>query len=291
MTGPVSLKLSTPVRVALGLLLALAGGIAFVLAFPPYEIWPLIFIGWVLVLFAQFRLMPARLSSLASAVGVFAWLEGYLGPIFAPVGSFMVWLPLIVAAITLLADAGLRLFHQKTAYRWFVASGVASWASIELIRLFIPIAGTWAFIATPLYRQTWLIQPVSIFGIIGLGALIYFINLALTLLLMGWFDRRWKLDETVVAVQDGLWKRWGIAAGAALAAWIALSLVLLRPMDTPPCAWRYQPALSPIINANRATMNWWRSCTPAWSSKLARPPRSAQLIIWRKAVLVGSAGG
>ena len=53
MSDPVSLKLSTPVRVALGLLLAAVGGLAFVLAFPPFEVWPLVFVGWVLVLFAQ----------------------------------------------------------------------------------------------------------------------------------------------------------------------------------------------------------------------------------------------
>ena len=252
MSDPVSLKLSTPVRVALGLLLAAVGGLAFVLAFPPFEVWPLVFVGWVLVLFAQYRLMPPRLTSLASSVGLFVWLQGYMGPIFAPVGSFMVYLPLIIAVFNLLAETGLRRFHEKTGYRWFVASAVSSWSGTELIRLFVPIAGTWAFIATPLYRQVWLIQPVSVFGIIGLGALVYGINLALTLMLMGWFDRRWKLDETVVAVPDGLWKRWGIAAGATLAAWIALSLVLLRPMDTPSVrVAAIQPALSPIINANQ----------------------------------------
>jgi len=252
MSEPLLIKLSNPLRVLLGLLCAAAGGLAFVLAFPPFEIWPLIFIGWVLVLFAQFRLMPRKLGSLASALGLFVWLQGYLGRVFAPVGSYMAYLPLILSVFTLFAEMSLLRFHEKTGYRWFVASGVANWAGTELIRLFVPIAGTWAFIATPLFRQVWLIQPVSVFGIIGLGALIYWVNLALTLMLMGLFDQRWKLDDAVVAISDRQWKRWMLSAGVTLAAWIILSLVLLRPMDTPRVTVAaVQPAVSPIINANQ----------------------------------------
>lgn len=251
MADPVLIRVPVGLRAALGLMLAALGGLAFVLAFPPFTIWPLVFVGWVPVLFAQFRVLPPRASSLASALGLFVWLQGYLYPVFKGTGSFMAYLPAIVAVITLLADWGLRRFHEKSGHRWVVASGVSSWAGSELIRLFIPIAGTWAFIATPLYRQAWLIQPVSIFGIIGLGVLIHGINVAVALLLMGLVDRRWRLDEAVVAVPTAVWKRWIVVAAAALAAWIVLSLVLLRPMDTPRVrVAAIQPAASPIINAN-----------------------------------------
>ncbi|GEM_PF-3505826 len=40
-----------------------------------------------------------------------------------------------------------------------------------MIRGFIPILGTWGFVANTLYSQPWLIQPVSIFSIFGLGLL------------------------------------------------------------------------------------------------------------------------
>jgi len=36
-----NIQLSNPLRVVIGLALASLGGMAFVLAFPPYEIWPL----------------------------------------------------------------------------------------------------------------------------------------------------------------------------------------------------------------------------------------------------------
>ncbi len=46
-------NLSTFTRVLLGLALAILGGLAFTLAFPPYEIWPLALVGYVPVLIAQ----------------------------------------------------------------------------------------------------------------------------------------------------------------------------------------------------------------------------------------------
>ncbi|MEW5784142.1 MAG: hypothetical protein AB1767_03525 [Bacillota bacterium] len=134
----------THLRILLGLLLAVLGGLAFVLAFPPYEIWPLALVGFVPVLIAQYRIMPPKLSSLTSAIGIAVWLQGYLGPVFALIGTFMVWLPLIAGGISFLIDGGQRTFNNKTGYRWFVFSGLANWSGSEMIRLFIPIAGTWA---------------------------------------------------------------------------------------------------------------------------------------------------
>jgi len=111
------LNLSHWGRLAIGLLFSITGGIAFVLAFPPFEIWPLALVGFVPVLVAQYRIMPPKISSLAPAVGVAIWLQGYLGPVFAPVGTYMVWLPLIVFFISLVIDRGDRTFHAKTGYR------------------------------------------------------------------------------------------------------------------------------------------------------------------------------
>lgn len=88
-------ELSNLVRILLGVTLPALGGLAFVLAFPPYEIWPLVFVGLIPVLIVQYRILPPKLSSLACAIGVFVWLQGYLGPVFVPIGTFMRWLPII----------------------------------------------------------------------------------------------------------------------------------------------------------------------------------------------------
>lgn len=289
MKQPQPLQLSNPVRILIGVALSVLSGLAFTLAFPPYEIWPLIFIGWIPLQIAQFRIMPKRLSSLASSVAVFVWLECYLGPVFNPVGTFMVWLPLAIALLNLFADAGLRKFNENTAYRWYVASGVASLAGSEMIRLFIPIAGTWAFIAYPLYRQVWLIQPVSIFGIIGLGMLISFINFSLSMLCIAVMDQRWTLPGEQLALSFPLARRWTLAAAAVLAAWVMISLVQYNlPLNTPIVkAAAIQPAKSSIIAANQGLMEE----AAVLRSRMIEQTRKAagdgaQFIVWPEGALM-----
>ncbi len=234
----------------IGILLGVISGAAFVLAFPPFEIWPLIFIGWVPVLIAQQRIMPAKLSSIPTAIAIGVWLEGYMGPIFNPTGTYMIYLPLVAAVFALLFDLGKRKFNQKTHYRWFVLEGALSWAAIEMVRLFIPIAGTWGFIAYPLYRQVWFIQPTSIFGIIGQGMLIMVVNYVLGLGIIYWIDQgeRFKAPSGISGKMVRVWSNWG---GLALILWTALSLFLLQPIEGESVtAAAIQPDVSPIITGN-----------------------------------------
>ena len=241
------------VRLILGLLLAAGGGMMFVLAFPPFEIWPLALVGFVPVLVAQYRILPPRFSSIGSGLGIAVWLQGYLGPVFAPVGTFMVWLPLIAFVTTYLSDKGLRGFHGRTGYRWFVLAGIASWSGFEMIRLFLPVAGTWAFIAYPFYRQVSLIQPVAIFGIIGMGMVIMLINHVLALLLIQLLDSRWRPDEDAPILSSKLVRRWTAAGAVVSVLWLAGSLVMWNmPLDTPSVrAAAVQPDISPIVSFNQ----------------------------------------
>jgi apolipoprotein N-acyltransferase len=233
-----------------GILLGVVSGVAFLLAFPPFEIWPLIFIGWVPVLVAQNRIMPPKLSSLPIALAIGIWLQGYLGPVFNPTGTYMIYLPLAAAVISFLTDMGKQRFNQKTRYRWFVIEGALSWAGIEMIRLFIPFAGTWGFIAYPLYRQLWFIQPVSIFGIIGQGILIMVVNLVLALGVIYWLDKRTERVE-VAQISGKMVSRWATGTAIALVLWTVLSLVLFQPPEAPlRTTAAIQPDLSPIITAN-----------------------------------------
>jgi apolipoprotein N-acyltransferase len=246
------MKKTKPILSSLfGILLGVVSGAAFILAFPPFEIWPLIFIGWVPVLVAQHRIMPPKLSSVPTALAIGIWLEGYMGPIFNPTGSYMIFLPLIAAVISFLTDLGKRRFNQQTHYRWFVLEGAVSWAGIEMIRLFIPIAGTWGFIAYPLYRQLWFIQPVSIFGIIGQGVLIMVVNLVLALGVIYWLDKR-NGTVDVSKIRGKMVSRWAYGTGIALVLWAALSLVLFQPAQGPVVkAAAIQPDISPIITGNQ----------------------------------------
>jgi len=284
-----SVKLSTPLRIFIGLVLSILSGLAFVLAFPPYEIWPLIFIGWIPLQVAQFRIMPKRLSSLASAVAIFVWLQGYLGPVFAPTGSFMVWLPLAVGILSFLTESSLRKFHNNTGFRWFVPSGIVSWAGSEMIRLFIPIAGTWAFAAYPLYRQLWLIQPVSIFGIIGLGMLIMLINLSLAMLVIALLDKKWSFSNDEVSLSFPLAKRWALSAAAIFSVWIAVSLVQYNlPITTSTIkVAAIQPAVSPIITANQSLVEKAASIRSRMVEQTQSAAKDgAKVIVWPEGALL-----
>ncbi len=288
MREPKLSSMSVPLRIVIGLSMSVVSGLSFMMAFPPYEIWPLIFIGWIPLQVAQFRIMPNRFSSLASALAMFVWLQGYLGPVFAPIGTFMVWLPVAVAVLTILTEAGLRKFHEKTRFRWFIPSGIASWAGSEMIRLFIPIAGTWAFVAYPLYRQVWFIQPVSIFGIIGLGMLIILVNLALAMLLIAVLDMQWTFPDEHIPLPLSLAKPWALIAVVVLAAWTVVSLVqYMMPLNTPSVkAAAIQPSASPIVTANQGMLEKAaaiRTRMVEQSYKAAND--GAQFIVWPEAAL------
>lgn len=243
---------STWQRVLLGLIFAALSAGLLILAFPPFNLWFLVWFCFVPYILAQYRIMPPKMSSVASAVFNGLWLWGYLGPVFGGTGNFMAYLPLIVAGISLLADSGARRFHARTTFRWFVAQGVVGWVGIEMIRIFIPIAGTWGFVAYTLHSQPWLIQPASIFGIFGVSALIILVNYALGLGALRVWDRRWQGDADMPTPALPLVRRWLVIAGVTLAVWTGLSLALLLPPDgeTVRVA-AIQPAASPIISANQ----------------------------------------
>ncbi|HEY6472808.1 MAG TPA: hypothetical protein VIY26_07950, partial [Acidimicrobiales bacterium] len=57
-------------RFVLGLALAGLSALLATWAFPPYGIWPLIFVAWVPMLVAQHRVLPRRWSWMAVAIGI-----------------------------------------------------------------------------------------------------------------------------------------------------------------------------------------------------------------------------
>lgn len=138
-------------RIVIGLVLSTMSAILLILSFPPYNLWPFVWVGFVPMMVAQFRVMPRKVSSLASAIAIGSWLGGYLVPIFAGSGLYMTWLPLVIGSIVLLADSGVRAFHERTGYRFFVLYGTFTWVGLEMVRSFIPIMGTWGFVANTLY--------------------------------------------------------------------------------------------------------------------------------------------
>jgi apolipoprotein N-acyltransferase len=224
------------VRIGMGIALSVLGGLALLLGFPPYGAWPLIWVGYVPMLVAQYRLMPRRWSSLAPAVTDLVFLGPLLWRIFGPnaVPAFLGYLGVIIAAIDFFVGRHERAFHESTGYRWFVFKGPLIVVGFEMVRSFIPFLGTMGFMANSQASQPWLIQPVSIFSIYGLSLMVMLTNFALGLGALTLVDRKWRWDDTV-PVEGRVGKRWLAGVGAALAVWIGISVIILggAPRDLP----------------------------------------------------------
>ena len=216
-------KTNTAIRMLIGLALSILSGLMLTAAFAPYNAWPLVFIAFLPLILAQYRVMPAKQSSLASAIMIATWVYLYFGPSFFP-GGIMLALPAIVFVINLLTEKKQRSFHEQTHYRWFILNGVLSWVGFEIIRTFIPGIATWGFVNYTLWSQAWLIQPVSIFSIYGLSLMIMFINYGLGQAALVEFDKRKQLDN-VPSISRSATRRWLTGIGIAAFVWIGISLV------------------------------------------------------------------
>lgn len=221
-------------RFIIGILLAGVGGLMFLLAFPPYGLWYLAWFGFVPALLAQYRIMPSKWSSLASAVFSVVWLGPFLGRLFGPdFGPFFQYLGVWIAILNFFIAKD-RRFHELTNYRWFILQGVIGWVGFEMVRAtFIPLVATSAFIGYTQAPQPWLIQPVSIFSVYGLNLIIILCNYALAQGVMIVLDRKWNLTDAV-PVDAPSTKRWLFGMSVTVAAWIGLSVLLLNQVPDQP---------------------------------------------------------
>jgi apolipoprotein N-acyltransferase len=215
-------------RVAVGIVLGLLTAGMLVLAFPPYNVWPLALFCLVPMLVAQYRVLPARWAALAPIAGTDLWVLYFVTLLFGLRAEtfFIQLVPVLVALLDIFTVKGTRQFHERTGYRWFVLSGALQWVGFEMIRRFIPLVRTHGYIGHTLHTQPWLIQPVSIFGVYGLSLLVVFVNYALAQGAMALFDRRWHWEDTP-AVGTRLARGWLAGVGVALVAWTVLSLAIL----------------------------------------------------------------
>lgn len=222
------------VRLGLGIALSALSGVMLLLAFPPYGLWPLAWFALVPGLLAQYRLMPAKWTSLASAVYSGVWLGPFLARLFGPgYGPIFQYLGVWIAILNLFLAKD-RKFHELSKYRWFILQGVIVWVGFEMIRAtFIPVIATSAFIGYTQATQTWLIQPVSIFSVYALNLVIILFNYALAQGVMAWLDRKWTAADVVPVDADST-RRWLVGTSVVLAVWIGLSLVIVNAMPSTP---------------------------------------------------------
>ena len=222
-------------RIIIGIVLSALSGVMLLLSFPPYGVWPLVWVAFVPYLFAQYRLWPRKWSSLAPAIALLIWLGPFMARLFGTeFGPFFTFLGVLIAILTYFANRE-REFIEKTRYRWFILQGVVGWVGFEMVRAtIIPLVATSAFIGYTQASQAWVTQPVSIFSVYGLNLVIMLVNFALAQGAMAWFDRRWQ-SEDVVQVDGRATRNWLMVVGAILVVWVGISLVILSsaPKDAP----------------------------------------------------------
>jgi apolipoprotein N-acyltransferase len=225
---------ATAVRFVLGVALSAISGVLLLLAFPPYGLWPLAWFALVPALLAQYRLLPAKWTSLSAAIYAALWLGPFLARLFGPeFGPFFQYLGFWIAILEFFVAKD-RKFHELTHYRWFILQGMFAWVGFEMIRAsFIPLIATSAFIGYTQATQPWLIQPVSVFSVYGLNLVIILCNYALAQGAMVLLDRKWTAAD-VVPVDVHSTRRWLVGMGITLVAWIGLSLAILNTMPEMP---------------------------------------------------------
>lgn len=201
--------MSTKVRLGLGATLAVVGGLGFVAAFPPVGMWPLVFVSFVPVALAQHRVLPLRWAGVAPTIGVGLYV-GYLAW-----GGLMPhqrwWLLLLIPGLFSTGWVDAR-WQRATGFRHLWWSSPVLWTAALFI-LGVSGFASWLDPAYALYRQVWLIQPVSVLSLSGLNLVVLMTNylLAATVLGGGRRTRTWRAVGMVVL----------------LAVWISMSATLL----------------------------------------------------------------
>lgn len=223
-------------RLIAGIVVSSLTALMLILAFHPYSLWFLPPVALVPMLVAQHMILPEKWSGLAAAVGIGGWLLVFLSSMFRGSHAGLV-IQIVVAVIIIIqmfTSPSTRRFHQRTGYTWFLLEGVFSWVGIEMIRSFIPPINTHAFIAQTMYTQPWMLQPISIFGVYGLGLVLILLNFSLAQFMFMIIERKRGEAENPAFTRRRTFS-WLAASGIILAAWIGISIAILlsTPKDAP----------------------------------------------------------
>lgn len=218
-------------RVLLGLALsALSAVMLFVMWNGRGNLWPLVFVAFVPMYVAQYRLLPRKFSAFAVAIAAFGywvamWSFGGLGPIVTIGGA------LAIAALWFVVGIFERPFTERTRYKWFLVQLPLLWVGAEVLGQANLVTGSNYLIAYRAASVPQLIQPVSILSSPALSFLMVMINAAIALLLLKALDHRWPRMATVAIPRRTLgWTT--VIAGAATLLWVASSLLIYSQVSS-----------------------------------------------------------
>ncbi len=224
--APTEAMPSNAVRILAGIVLSAIAGACLFFSFPRQGgIWPLVFIGFIPMYIAQYRVFPRRWSGLAVGIVFFSWWYAAL-----LTSSSLVPIPKIIGGALVFGIIGgvigifLRPFTDRTGYRWFLVSLPLVWVAFDLITT-NDWLGTEQYIAYHLAPMPQIIQPVSIVSTLVLNFVIVVFNAALSLALIALMDRHWP-QLADVRVPDKVLKWSSIIAGAVTVVWLASSFFI-----------------------------------------------------------------
>lgn len=264
----------------MGLTLAALSALLATLAFPPFGAWWLIFVAWVPMLIAQHHVLPKRWSGLAVGIGIGGYYAGYLIGVLQPsAGAFawwMAWIPLTVGLLAGFGSIRDRPIQEATGYVRFVIGFPLLWTAVEFLRGLAPGIGTQGYLAYALYRQPWLLQPVSVLSVNALNLMILAVNWTIGLAVLVALQRRHPsgprmISSRVLAVS-------ALAMAATVVVWVAASLVMFPP-DRPTV--QVAAIQSGLDSQGPAELH-----RDTAQTELAAQ-QGARLVVWREKGLIG----
>ncbi len=219
-------------RIALGLALAfLSAVLLFIMWDYSLGIWPLVFVAFVPMYIAAYRVLPRKLAPLAFGIAAFGyWLTMFMqgGGVLPPA---VVWgLALLLGVVWAVIGIWERKFTERTKYKWFIVQLPVLWVALEILFQNNLIIGSMYWLAYRAAPAPELIQPVSIFSSPALSFIMIMVNAAIALLILKWMDRRWP-DLVDVEIPSITIKWSAITAFGVTIVWVATSLVIFAQVS------------------------------------------------------------
>jgi len=218
---------STAGRTALGFGFSLLSALMLFLMWDSQaNAWPLVFVGFVPMFIAAYRLLPRRLAALAYGIAAFGY---YIALSLQAGGVLPLAAVVIIALVLALIWLGLgtfeKRFTERTDYKWFIVQFPLLWIGFEVFFQSNLLLGSNYWIGYRLASVPAFIQPVSVVSTPALGFVILLINSMIALLILRWMDARWP-GLAVVRIPTATIKWSAIVTVNVVVVWIASSLAI-----------------------------------------------------------------
>lgn len=222
-----------------------------VAAIYPYGWWPLIFVGLIPMVFAQYRLISRYWCWIPVSVTALIYMYfSYSRLLSGHAGAWTLYAPLIAAVVVAPLAIIDRRLSERWHFRWFVLQMPVFWTALDAVRQNFPLSGTTGSPAYALAHEPKLIEPISVFGFLGLELLILVINYALALLVLHVLP----IQRTVSLVPARKVVAWVLSAVVvASVVWGVSGIMLYNSVQSSSGATMRVAAIQPGIGYQNAT--------------------------------------